>query len=148
MHNCGVTKVGSTTLGAWAHKLDHYPFRQRALSVQKNEKITRTAQILKLNSTQFTFQKISTMDIKKFLEGGGPGGWARGWLIFFLHITILFHQYNDKNIICEQFYCCLHYIFYTQFILLCFEVFFPSPEKLQLFCKKSIFSYIFWPRWL
>ena len=68
---------------------------------------------------------------------------GRGGLIFFLHITILFHQCNAKNIIYQQFYCCLRYIFYIQFILLCFVVFFASPEKLQFFYKKSIFSYSF-----
>ena len=54
------------------------------------------------------------MDIKYFTNGG-----ARGLWIFFLHITILFHQCNHKNIIYQLFYCCLHYIFYTGHIVVC-----------------------------
>ena len=33
-------------------------------------------------------------------------------------------------------------------VFLCFNLFFPSPEKLHFFCKKCIFSHSFWPRWL
>ena len=36
---------------------------------------------------------------------------------FFWHITILFHQCNNKNTIYQQFYCCLCYIFSSQLIL-------------------------------
>ena len=70
-------------------------------------------------------------------QGGGPGD------CFFFNIDILFHQCNDKNIIYQQFYCCLRCIFYTEFILLYFGVFFPSPEKLQFSCKKSIFCWFY-----
>ena len=44
MRNCGVAKVGDTTLGAGGAQT-------RSLSVQKNEKITRTVPILRPNST-------------------------------------------------------------------------------------------------
>ena len=37
---------------------------------------------------------------------------------------------------------------YILLILLCFDVFFPSPEKLTFGCTKWIFSHSFWPRWL
>ena len=70
-----------------------------------------------------------------------------GW-IFFWHITILFHQCNDKKIIHQQFYCCRCLYLTQEFIFLCFDVFFPCPEKLHFFCKKSISSHSFWPRWL
>ena len=60
---------------------------------------------------------------------------------------ILFHQCNNKNIIYQQFYCCLRYIFYTQLILLCFDAYFPGG-KWHFGCKKCIFSHSFWPRWL
>ena len=80
---------------------------KRALSFQKTEKIKRTVPILKSNSTLFSYNFFFTMDIKIFLKGPEVG------LIFFLHITILFHQCNDKNIIYQQFYCCLRYTFYT-----------------------------------
>ena len=71
-------------------------------------------QNLILHNFEFFF---STMDINFFLKGGGQeGGSGVGYffftyyslLIFFLHI----HQCNDKNIIYQQFYCCLRYIFY------------------------------------
>ena len=71
-----------------------------------------------------------------------------GWL-FFLHIAILFHQCNDENIICQQFYCCLHCIFYTYTVyIVMFWCIFPFSSKLEFFCKKSIFFHSFWPRWL
>ena len=60
--------------------------QQGALSIQKNEKITRTVPILKLQ-----FYIFSKIDIKIFTNGAGG--------FFFLHITILFHQCNNKNII-------------------------------------------------
>ena len=78
------------------------------LSVQKNVKITRTVPILKSKSTSFSF--FFTIQIKKIVKGGS---WGAGRGCFFLHITILFHQCNDKNIIYQQFYCCLRSIFYT-----------------------------------
>ena len=53
------------------------------------------------------------MDIKKILKGGARGAGPGASYFFFLHITILFHQCNDKNIIYQQFYCCLSHIFYT-----------------------------------
>ena len=53
------------------------------------------------------------MDIKIFLQLGGGGEPDVMVKIFFLHITLLFHQCNDKNIIYQQFYSCLRYIFYT-----------------------------------
>ena len=49
------------------------------------------------------------MDIKIFTNG--LDGWR--WVDFVLHITILFHQCNNKNIMYQLFYCCLRYIFYT-----------------------------------
>ena len=52
------------------------------------------------------------VDIKKILNGEAKGGRPGEGLIFFLLITILIHQCNDKNI-SQQFYCCLRYIFYT-----------------------------------
>ena len=69
---------------------------------------------------------------------GWTGGLAGGRWIFFLHIIILFHQCNNKNIY-QQFYCCLRYIFYTGNIV----VFFTSPEKLHFGCKKCVFSHSF-----
>ena len=48
------------------------------------------------------------MDIKTFLKEG-QGAWGG---MFFLRITILVQQYNDKNIY-QQFYCCLRYKFYA-----------------------------------
>ena len=64
---------------------------------------------------------------------------------FFLHIAILFHQCNNKNVIYQQFFCCLHYIFYTWFILLCFDMFSlpASPEKLHFGLQEFIFSHSF-----
>ena len=56
---------------------------QGALSVQKNEKITRTVPILK---SKFNIIFIS---------------------LFFLHITILFHQCNDKK----------HYNYISRFVV-------------------------------
>ena len=52
------------------------------------------------------------MDIKIFTNGGGGQG-SRPEADFFLHITILFHQYNTINIIYQQFYCFLRYILYA-----------------------------------
>ena len=60
------------------------------------------------------------MDIKNFLKGWGGGKQAGGRLNFFIHITILFYQCNDKNIY-QQFYCCLRYIFYF-YVLMCFSL--------------------------
>ena len=51
---------------------------------------------------------ISTMDIKIFTNVRGTG---QG--LFFLHINILFYQCSNINIIDQQFYRCLRYIFYT-----------------------------------
>ena len=47
-----------------------------AISVEKNEKITITAPILKLNSTSFSF--FSALNMKKLKCGGREGGLARG----------------------------------------------------------------------
>ena len=44
---------------------------QGALSIQKNAKIIRTVPILKSNSTQFSFNFFSMMDIKIFLKDTG-----------------------------------------------------------------------------
>ena len=52
------------------------------------------------------------MDIKIFTNGGAEGLAGAGGF-YFLHVTILFHQCNNKKIIYQQFYCCLRYIFYT-----------------------------------
>ena len=46
-----------------------------------------------------------------FLQMGQGAG--QGHVDFFLHITILFHQCNNINIIYQQFYYCLHFRFYT-----------------------------------
>ena len=35
VRNCGVTKVGDTTLGAGAHKLERYPFRKMRKSQEQ-----------------------------------------------------------------------------------------------------------------
>ena len=119
VRNCGVAKVGDATLGAMTHKLDHYPFRKMRKS---QEQYPFKIQI----QHDFHLKVFSMIDIF-FLNGGvqrgrpGAGG-------FFLHITI--HYFINVIInIYQQFYCCLHYIFYTQLILLCFDAFFPSPEK-------------------
>ena len=56
------------------------------LSVQKNEKTTRTVSILKSNSAQFSLIFFFSMDIKIFLKEGAKGA-GRGWDDFFLHIS-------------------------------------------------------------
>ena len=48
-------------------------------------------------------------DINIFTNGGVQGA-GRGQVDFFLRITKLFHQCDNKNIIYQQFYCCLRYI--------------------------------------
>ena len=67
---------------------------------------------------------------------------------FFLHITILFHQNNDKNIIYKHFssFTVVYIIYFTQIVHI--DVFFLSPEKLTFGFGKSIFSHSFWPTWL
>ena len=66
--------------------------------------------------------------------GEVAGGQARGgWNFSFCHITILFHQCNNKKIIYQEFYCCLRYIFFTS-LYYCFNVFFPSPENNTFDC--------------
>ena len=83
---------------------------QGALSVQKNDKITRTVPILKSNSTQFSFYFM--MDIKMFKNEGGAGGFPEvGGSIFFDMLLYCFSNVMIKTY--QQFYCCLHYIFYT-----------------------------------
>ena len=79
------------------------------LSIQENEKITRTVPILKLNTTEFSFNFFFCNGYSNFFLIGQ----ARGGLDFFLHITILFNQCSDKNIIYQQFYCGLRYIVNT-----------------------------------
>ena len=55
------------------------------LSVQKNEKITRTVPILKSNATQFSFTFFfSTMDIQIFLKG------EQGWVELFFYILLYY----------------------------------------------------------
>ena len=67
---------------------------QGALSIQKNEKITR-AGLRNFNWIHF----LHMMDLQIFTNGSGGGG-----LDFFLHITILFHLCNNEN---EMFVKCL-----------------------------------------
>ena len=62
------------------------------------------------------------MGIKIFAKRGTREQ-ARGGLNFFLPITILFHQCNDKNIY-QQFYCCLCYIFDIVYIVIFFLCFY------------------------
>ena len=49
-------------------------------------------------------------DIKIFINPMCLAG--SGWNFFALHITVLFNQSNDENMY-QQFYYCLHYIFYS-----------------------------------
>ena len=55
--------------------------------VQKNEKITRTVPILKSNSTQFSFNFFSAMDIKIYLKGRGPGGRVDFFFTYYYNIS-------------------------------------------------------------
>ena len=97
----------------------------------------------------FMYLFFSMMDINIFTNGGGGIFFTYYYMIsiFFLHITIWFHQCYNENTY-QQFYCCLRYIFYTQLILLCFDVFSPYPENDTFGRRKCIFSHSFWPRWL
>ena len=83
------------------------------------------------------------MDIKKISNYGEQGG-AR-W-IFFLHISILFKQCNNKNIIYQQFLLMFRlyilHLIQIDLFLMCFL------EKLTFGWKKYIYSHSFWPRWL
>ena len=60
---------------------------------------------------------------------GGSGGRARGGLnLFFVHITILFHQCNDKTLYISSFF--VVYVIYFAHSLYCYVLmFFPFPEK-------------------
>ena len=63
MCNCGVAPCAPPHSGGGGAQI-------RSLSVQKNEKITRTEPILKSNSTFFFFPM---MGIKSFTDGEGLG---------------------------------------------------------------------------
>ena len=104
---------------------------QGALSVQKNKKITRTVPILTSDSTYFSFFFLQW--ILKIFHWGGTRGQAWGGWIFFLRISILFHQCNNKNITYQQFLL-LFTLYYLHIVHI--DVFFPSPEKLTFGCKK------------
>ena len=77
---------------------------QRVLSVLKTEKITRTVSIL--NQILHNFFFFFLRWILKILQIGGARvpAWG-GWNLFFWYISILFHQWIEKNI-------------YQQFLLL------------------------------
>ena len=63
------------------------------------------------------------MDIKKFSNG------EAGDVFFFLRITI-FYQCN-KTYISSFIFVCVIYFTHSLLALLCFNMFFPSPEKLH-----------------
>ena len=110
-------------------------------------KITRTAPILKSNSTSFSFKFFSIGLRLQFLQMGARA--MSGWIFFWTYsITILFYQCNDKNIIHQQIYCCLSYIFTHSLYYYVIMSFSLLQKSLTFGCKKCIFSYSFWPRWL
>ena len=67
VNKCGVTKVGDTTSGAGAHKLDRYPFRKMR---QSQEKYPFYRKILH----NFLLIFFSMIDIEIFTYVGGRQG--------------------------------------------------------------------------
>ena len=95
-----------------------------SLSIYKNEKITRTAHLLKSNSTYFSCKvTFSMMDIKNFR-----------W--FFDRVPILLHQCNNTNITYEQFYSCLHWYFTHYYCHVTMSFSPPPPLKIALWILK------------
>ena len=85
------------------------------------------------------------MDIKNLTNRRGGTREQAPWVGGFFFYIFLYYLINViiKTLYISSFCCCLHYIFYTQFILMCFDVFFSSPEKLTFCCKKCIFNHRF-----
>ena len=89
---------------------------------------------------------FSTMNIKNFTNWVGGAGLRWVELIFW-HISILYHQCNNKNTYQQV-------LLFTLYILLivhiCIDWYvFPFSLKSDTFgCKKCIFSPSFWNRWL
>ena len=86
----------------------------RALSVQKNEKITRTVNILHIFHSLF----FSMMDIKIFTNQRGEGIFFFDLLIYYFINIVIKILYSSSVIVC-------YVIYFTKLILLCFDVFFP-----------------------
>ena len=79
--------------------------------------------------------------ILKFLQIRGARGFFFDLLIYYFINIVIKILYSSSFIVG-------YVIYFRKLILLCFDVFFPSPEKWPFGRNKWIFSHSFWPKWL